>query len=249
MQVRTPADDSGRRAISILGRSTLHYGDVRPLATESVTVRPRKCPESLRRWMQHCRSLAWVLLVPFGAALAETPQDPCSEEITRILGVTRVEVSSASELQTVCPTGSLERVNLTAAVGAETLLNFEFQQNAFNEAIYHLDLRDAEKRPVDWIVASPRAGEIASTGLASIELTIRPPVELLFSVQQVTVGVSIHDGSESWSRDLDLQITVGEEQPLFRDQFEIDPVIGQFSQRAQPPRRIHLISAGPAASP
>lgn len=235
--------------ISILGRSTLHYGDVRLFAKDFLTMRLRDGPNSRGRFVRHCRSLACVLLMPFGVALAETPQDLCSGEISRTLGVTRVEVSSAGELHTVCPTGSLERVNLTAAVGSETRLNFEFQQSAFDQAIYHLDLRDAEQRPVEWIVASPRAGEIASTGSARIELAISPPLELVSSIQLITVGVAIHDGSKSWSRDLDLQITIGEEQPLFRDQFEIDPVIGQFSQQTQPARRIHLISAQPAARP
>jgi len=188
-----------------------------------------------------------LLLLPFSVAVAENRPDFCAEETSRLLGVTQVEVSVRSELQMVCPAGNLERVNLTSAVGSATVLSFDFQQSAFDQAIFHLDLVDADQRPVEWITASPQAGEIDRTSSARIELAINPPLDLISSVQHITVGVTIHDGTKSWSRELDLQITVGEEQSLFKDQFEIDPVIGQFSQQAPQPRRIHLISARPAA--
>jgi len=188
-----------------------------------------------------------MLLTPVGIAIAQPESGPCADETLRALGVTQIEADRASELQAVCPAGSLERVNLTAAVGGDTRMSFEFQQSAFDQAIYHLEVRDAAQSPVDWIVATPEAGEIDSLSPAKIDLLIRPPAALVSSVQAVTIGVSIHDGTRSWSRDLELQITVGDEQPLFRDRFEIDPVIGQFSQRPSKSRRIHLISAQPFA--
>ena len=169
----------------------------------------------------------------------------CSGELDRTLGITQIGIDGGSDLRSICPHGTLELVSLSAAVGQQTALYLEFRQLAFDQAIYHLELRDSEQRPVEWVLATPRAGEMESSDSASIELMITPPVEMISTVQAVTIGVSIHDGERSWSRDLLLQIAVDDEQPLFRDQFEIDPVIGQFSQR-KASRQIHLIAARPA---
>ena len=178
---------------------------------------------------------------------ADSPQLACANEHARPLAVTAVEAVAERQLQTICPTGTIERIQLTAAVGAASNLQVSFEQNEFGNAIYHIDVRDAAQRPINWIKVSPAAGEI-STVAATLELSITPPVELMASVQTVTLKFRLHDGSQSWTRDIELQITVDEEQPLFRDQFEIDPVIGQFSQRTPARRAASFATAAQGSS-
>lgn len=249
---RTGAGRPGRRAqaarqggglrISILEPVELHLGDMR----HSVSNCPRRqARHALMRRFWATVSMAVAVLMTCTVASAQDESATCGEEWNRTLGITQVEIAGEATLRSVCPNGNLELLDLTATVGARTALEFEFQQLAFDQAIYHLDLRDADQRPVDWITATPVAGEIDGLTSARIELLIEPPVDLVSTVQSISVGVTLHDGEKSWSRDLRLQITVADEQPLFRDQFEIDPVIGQFSQRSEPTRRLRLIAAQP----
>jgi hypothetical protein len=137
---------------------------------------------------------------------------------------------------------------VTAAIGAQREIEIALRQSAFAESIYHIELRDQDRSPIDWIAAAPPAGELNDADSARIQLTISPPAELVSSIQTLALSIKVHNGQQSWSRDLELRITVAEEQPLFRDRFDIEPVIGQFSQAPGRPSRSHLISAGiPAA--
>ncbi|OAB56457.1 hypothetical protein AY599_23540 [Leptolyngbya valderiana BDU 20041] len=187
---------------------------------------------------------AAALLLTASQAIAQTPaQAPCAQEQLRPLGISLVPSDGPQPVQAVCSQGSLERIALSAAIGAVGEVDFDLRQSAFAESIYHLELRGQDRAPVDWIEAAPSAGELNDAETARIRLTLTPPPELVSTIQTVVLHMKVHDGQQSWSRDLELSITVSEEQPLFRDRFDIAPVIGQFSQRASQPSRLHLTSA------
>jgi hypothetical protein len=176
-------------------------------------------------------------------AQAQSLDETCGEEQFRPLGIALAPVDGGEPAQAVCSQGTLERINLSAAIGAQREVEIDLQQSAFAESIYHLELRGPDRAPVDWIEAAPPAGELSDAETARIRLTLTPPAELISTIQTVVLSVKVHDGQQSWSRDLELRITVTEEQPLFRDRFDIAPVIGQFSQRSSKPNRLHLSSA------
>ncbi len=200
-----------------------------------------------RRRYRLVGAVACLLGLLHGAVLAQNQaQSACGGEQSRPLGISALQSSERSALQIVCSSGSVDRVNLTAELGVATALSIDLQQSAFADSIYHVDIRDLAQRPISWIEVAPPAGELSNTGTASIELVMNPPAELISSVQTIVVSLTIHDGSKSWSRDLELQITISEEQPLFRSRFEIDPVIGQFSYKA-PVRRSAPLAAATAS--
>jgi len=186
-----------------------------------------------------------VLVLGASQALAQTAalDADCGEEQFRPLGIFIASTEGAEPIQAVCSEGVLDRINLSAAIGTQREVEFDLHQRAFAESIYHLELRGPDRSPVDWIDAAPPAGELNDAETARIRLILTPPAELVSTIQTVILSMKVHDGQQSWSRELELRITVAEEQPLFRDRFDIAPVIGQFSQRNSKPNRLHLTTA------
>ncbi|MEN1728508.1 MAG: hypothetical protein AAGJ52_08705 [Pseudomonadota bacterium] len=176
--------------------------------------------------------MAMMVLAPSPILAQELAARACQAELTRPIAVTISPGDQPESLQFACASGALQGVNLNAEAGLSTTLTIQLEQSLFSDSIYHVDLFDIDQQRIDWIAAAPSAGELSNTGTASVELTVTPPPELINTVQAVQVVLQLHNGEKSWTRELNFSVTVGEEQPLFRDQFEIDPVIGQFSQRA-----------------
>jgi hypothetical protein len=193
------------------------------------------------------RALIGAAVFALGASqvIAQAPtSDPnCAQEQFRSLGITLFPTNGTDPIQAVCNQGSLERLSLSAAIGAQRQVEFDLHQSAFAESIYHLEIRDLDRSPVDWIHAAPAAGELNDAESARIRLTVTPPAELVSTIQTVFLNLKVHNGQQSWSRDLELRVTVVDEQPLFRDRFDIAPVIGQFSQRSSQPSPVHLTTA------
>lgn len=67
-------------------------------------------------------------------------------------------------------------------------------------------------------------------------------------VASLTLSSNGPAGTRIWPLNVELQVLA--EQPMFRDRFEIDPVMGQFSYRPAPqPRRQTVSRLGSAAAP
>jgi len=83
----------------------------------------------------------------------------------------------------------------------------------------------------EWLTIDPQAVQAAD---APVRLVLRSGSELVpGSTHQALVRFAVEDNELV---ELAVSLEIADEGPLFRDRFEVDPVLGQFSYRAPRPR-------------
>jgi len=107
------------------------------------------------------------------------------------------------------------------------------------ELIYHIDLRTTDSGAIDWLASEPSAGRLAPGRSETLALSIDAHTSLPpLSSHSVMLLITLHDEQSEYRIELPVHVLIGAEPSLFRDEFEVDPVLGQFSQRpdSQPAR-------------
>lgn len=136
------------------------------------------------------------------------------------------------QIQPTCGDHPLESLSIGLASGNELTLSLSLSQLEVDRAVFHVDRISQGEEATDWLLVSPAAGEMISGQPIDLALTVAATADLVpESRHHQIVRISFHDGTESWSIDLPVTLRVDAEQSLFRDQFEVDPVLGQFSFR------------------
>ncbi len=157
------------------------------------------------------------------------------------------------QIQPTCGDQPLESLSIGLATGNELTLSLSLSQLEVDRAVFHVDRINNGEEAADWLLVSPAAGEMTAGQPISLSLTVAATADLVpESRHHQTVRVSFHDGTSNWSIDLPVTLRVDAEQSLFRDQFEVDPVLGQFSFRL-PAKSSHsptarVRSGGPASA-
>lgn len=128
-----------------------------------------------------------------------------------------------------CEKGSLNRVAMQMEPGQRAEIELLIANPADMPVFIGHALRLDSISTVDWIQLEQLHLAIAPGGFASMSLFIDVPPNMQPGQRhEQSFKLTGDDGSEL---PLDITLEVIEEQPMFRDGFEIDPVLGQFSYR------------------
>ncbi len=151
--------------------------------------------------------------------------------------------ASNDGIRAECEGSSLTAVRLALPAGSRETLTLLLSADA--EAMDQFKLAVAGDSFPDWLgVASVDA--IPSQHAFAISIELRALGD--GGVASLTLSSTAPAGTRDWPLTIELQVLA--EQPMFRDRFEIDPVMGQFSYRPAPqPRRQTVSRPGSAAAP
>ncbi|AKS42288.1 hypothetical protein [Wenzhouxiangella marina] len=179
----------------------------------------------------------WSLgLLLSGCSLLAWSAAPCPSAGNAAIEINLAEATDRPDDALSCSSHGLADLSLNLIAGETRRILLELEQAAYVKGIYHLELRNADDQGVDWASITPSAGELMRGRSGRLALDIStPPGSILPATHALELFVLLHNGEQRWSMTLPIEVRVDEEQPLFRNRFEIDPVIGQFSQNDSSP--------------
>lgn len=188
-----------------------------------------------------------ALLMPFTFALVSA--DARAQAIESTCGSTQGISARPLELIVValngeavaagCREGGLESLSVTLPPGAEATLELGVMYRG--ERAGPLSIRTAaisegdadDQEPEDdaaWIAAHSDTTQLQPGRLTSVSLVVDADRGLEpGSVHRIQIEFSVGDGPAQLIVPVSLKVL--DDQPLFRDRFEVDPVLGQFSYR------------------
>jgi len=128
-----------------------------------------------------------------------------------------------------CVNGSLERIALRAEPGQQAEIALLLANAGFDPASISSAMAGDGAWASDWVHLEVLQAEVPAGGVL--------PISLVLSVPNDFAPGSRHEhrfdlaGEEGETLSVTVMLEVIEEQPMFRDGFDVDPVLGQFSFR------------------
>ncbi len=126
-----------------------------------------------------------------------------------------------------CVNGSVERIALRAEPGQQADVALALANAGFDPALISSAMAGEGAWASDWVHLEVLQGEVPAGGVL--------PISLVLSVPNDFAPGSRHEhrfdliGEEGEALSVIVTLEVIEEQPMFRDGFDVDPVLGQFS--------------------
>ena len=178
-------------------------------------------------------SAANVLAAPIDRSCLVDSESSLHESISgSVNGLFLVAVSDDSGVihQLGCESGSLQRATLRVEAGGQAEIGLLIA-NPGEEAVSVGDFdRVGAKWATEWAYLNVSRAEVPAGGFLPIKLFISVPADYVAGAwEEYTFRLTDADDALS----VTVRLDVVEEQPMFRDGFDIDPVLGQFSQRQE----------------
>jgi hypothetical protein len=127
-----------------------------------------------------------------------------------------------------CADGSLERLVVRAEPGQRAEVQLLLANAGLEPVMIGHDMTAEQAWSSDWVHLEMFAGEVPAGDFLPISLVLDVPAGFEPGSRHEQQFVLIDEGERLA---LTVILEVIEEQPMFRDGFEIDPVLGQFSYR------------------
>ena len=171
-----------------------------------------------------------------GMALADEVDSGCmsvseallhSDDAPVELFLAAAEDESGVVARLSCVDGSVEGVALRAEPGQQAEVALSLANAGFEPALISSAMTADAAWNSDWVHLEVLQGEVPAGGVLPISLVLSVPAEFVPGSRHEHRFELVGEGGETLWLSVDLEVI--EEQPMFRDTFEIDPVLGQFS--------------------
>ena len=181
------------------------------------------------------RGILAVLLL--GLAPVSVSASPCTLNAVSLEDVSLNLFDPTRSERDCADRSELDTARVEVGLGSQRVLVAELWQERFEQAILHAELLAEDGSAVDWAQIEPAAATLGAGTALNFELVLAPAAgHRPGQVLPLILSIDLHDGQNRLAISTRLEVTVGEEAPLFRERFEIEPVIGQFSYRPSNPR-------------
>lgn len=199
------------------------------------------------------------LMAPFGAAQAAsdgsalTPDSDCDASLAT--GSSNLDVAVVAydeDVMTInCRHGRIESLAITLPPGSESRIELGLVYRSERAAPLTVRVAaPADSNPdadLGWLAAATDVAEAGVDRAVPVSVTVRAGRRFEpGSIHRLQVEFVVGDNRASAL--LPVTLTVGDESPLFRSRFEVDPVLGQFSYRPAKTRSRGMVSSLPVAA-
>lgn len=154
--------------------------------------------------------------------------------------------SPAASLRLFCDRREIEQLTLPVPHGQTARVTLSLGGSGERELAYRLGVATAGGQSSSWLVIDAPSGIIPAGSRRPVTLTFHAHEALeVRSRHRLDLIIELGAGDKQVELSVPVELHVLEEAPLFRNRFEVDPVLGQFSQRA-PRSRPALQTSAPA---
>ncbi|GEM_PF-2089541 len=148
------------------------------------------------------------------------------------IGLEAMDVSAGArsgEVAIACTEGRPATIDAGIEPGQKVMIVLVIDNDSDSPAHFQIDPYEADSTGGNWIEINPTSGSVPPGNRFHVGITLSVPSGLATgSVQELDLNLDV-TGTEGFFTRLPVTMTVREEQPLFRDRFDVDPVLGQFS--------------------
>ncbi len=176
-----------------------------------------------------------------GTALADNPDSGCmsvsnalqqsdDHPVELFLAATSDDSGIVSRL--FCVNGSVEQINLRAEPGQQAEVAFALANAGFDPALISSAMTRDAAWSSEWAHLEILKGEVPAGGVLPVSLVVSVPNDFAPGSRHEQRFELVGETGETLSVRVSLEVI--EEQPMFRDGFDVDPVLGQFSYHQAP---------------
>ncbi|MFU8831905.1 MAG: hypothetical protein ACNA7J_07075 [Wenzhouxiangella sp.] len=147
------------------------------------------------------------------------------------------DTNAESVVTVACSAKSVEAISVLLAPRREAVIELVLTRHAsgdarFNATVIAPDGVSSDSL-ADWLTLEPQTGfAMAATG-ATVRVILRSTPELApGSTHELLLTFELVEDDNVSVVEIPLMVEIQGEDPMFRDRFEVDPVLGQFSYRA-----------------
>jgi hypothetical protein len=176
-----------------------------------------------------------------GMALADSADSGCmsvsnaleqsnDSSVELFLAATSDESGVVSRLS--CVNGSVERIALRAEPGQRAEVALVLANAGFDPALISSAMAMDAAWSSEWAHLEILQGEVPAGGVLPISLVVSVPHDFVPGSRHEQRFDLVDEGGTTLAVNITLEVI--EEQPMFRDGFDVDPVLGQFSYQQDP---------------
>ena len=131
-----------------------------------------------------------------------------------------------------CVDGSLERISLRVEPGQHAEIALTLSNAGFEPTLISQAMASEHAWSSEWVHLEVLQGEVPAGGALPVALIVSVPTDYAPGTRHEQRFDLV--GEEGKGLSVVVALEVIEEQPMFRDGFDVDPVLGQFSYRIAP---------------
>ncbi len=142
-----------------------------------------------------------------------------------------------STVTVVCSAKVVETISVLLPPRREAIIGFVLTNHAAGDARFNVTMVAPEgvgsDWPANWLTISPLTGLAMAAGDVPVRVALRSVSELApGSTHELKLMFELVEDDNVSVVEMPVRIEIQGEDPMFRDRFEVDPVLGQFSYRA-----------------
>ena len=182
------------------------------------------------------------------SAPAATPPCLVDAEHAGPLNVGLLAAPAGNAIEATCRRGRLESLSIVLAPGKETTIELGVTSRAGRAHEIDIVAVAAAGASTSWLTVQGDLERVASDQPLPVVLQVHASDLEPETTHHLLLEFSLADGERRPTVGLPVTLNIAQEQPLFRNRFEVDPVLGQFSYRSSTPRHRPGTTAGPVAA-
>ncbi len=177
--------------------------------------------------LHQVRLLTLALAIALVSGSLAAAESAC-EDASQWLSIGPKDVLSASGARLSCPEEQTLLLDLELGPEQQRELAIELRNADDRERKFRVELGNGEAP--GWLDLSPDQGTIAPGESQMLNATIvANPLTAIDGSLSETLEINIEAAEEVMTLKLTIEVRIGNDDPLFRDTFDVEPVIGQFN--------------------